>query len=188
MYIIAGKYKGRVLETMPDRNVRPVTNRVKGTIFNMLQNRLNLNGAKVLDLFAGSGSLGLEAISRGAARSVFVDTADVAYKAIKANVNALGCESACLIVLMDAIKFIENTNEQFDLIFADPPYVYEKTAQVPRLIFNRKLLKKKGFLIIEHSKQTIFEPNTSFLLMRQKEFGSTRISFFTHPYEKGLLE
>jgi 16S rRNA (guanine(966)-N(2))-methyltransferase RsmD len=187
MRIIAGLYKGRTLETVRDLSIRPATERVKGTIFNMLQNRLNLNGVTVLDLFAGSGNLGFEALSRGASHVVFVDAGDESYDAITVNAEKLGCKSSCSTVLMDAIRFLDYTHERFNLIFADPPYSYQRISELPLLIFERKLLEKKGFLIIEHSKKTTFGQHPLYSLMQQREFGNTRLSFFIHSNEEDPL-
>jgi len=185
MRIITGKYKGRILKVIPDKGVRPATDRVKGTIFNMLQNRLRLINADVLDLFAGSGNLGFEALSRGAKRIVFVDDDDEVLEAVEANAEKLGCLDSCAIIRSDAISFIEKKSEPYDLIFADPPYSYERTSEIPKLIFERKWLKKYGYLIIEHSKHTSFESLPIYLLNTQKEFGNTRVSFFIHPTKNG---
>jgi 16S rRNA (guanine966-N2)-methyltransferase len=187
MRIITGTYKGRTLEAVDGMSVRPVTERVKGTIFNMLQNRLNLHGATVLDLFAGNGSLGFEALSRGAHHVDFVDVGDEPYHAIVKNAEKLGCRDSCSIVLMDAIRFLDRVDKRFDLIFADPPYTYERLSELPQLIFERKLLKRGGFLIIEHSQRTRFEATTMYSVMVQKEFGNTRVSFFIHANEKDPL-
>ena len=181
MRIITGKYKGRLLDSLRDNSVRPATDRVKGTIFNMLQNRLSLLDTHVLDLFAGIGSLGFEALSRGAADVVFVDENRHVLDTIHSNAQRLGCEECCYVLQTDALMFIGQSNDQFDLIFADPPYVYTETSKLPYLIFQRKLLKSEGFLIIEHDKRTIFEPSELYRLAVQKEFGNTRISFFVHP-------
>ena len=180
MRIIAGEYKGRVLQSVKGHDVRPVTDRVKGTIFNMLQNRLSMQGARVLDLFAGTGSLGFEALSRGATRAVFADSTRNAIDVVMKNVESLDCSNRCEVAQTDALKFIDRCNEQFDLIFADPPYVFEFTSQIPESVFRNELLKKGGFLIIEHSKHTKFTDAEAFQLSIQKEFGTTRVSFFNH--------
>jgi 16S rRNA (guanine966-N2)-methyltransferase len=185
MRIITGKFKGRVLESLPDNTVRPATDRVKTTIFDMLQNRLRIIDADILDLFAGSGNLGFEALSRGADRVVFVDDNNHVLDTIEKNAERLDCISNTLIIQSDALSFIEKTTDTFDLIFADPPYVYERMKEIPATIFQTKILKKDGYLIIEHSKHTIFEPSTAYKLEVQKEFGNTRVSFFVHPNEKG---
>ena len=167
--------------TVPDNSVRPVTDRVKGTIFNVLQNRLSLDGASVLDLFAGSGSLGFEALSRGAGRATFVDASKDALDALEENVSHLGCADSCEIFEEDAIAFVRRGTGSYDLIFADPPYAWGGIATLPAAIVTKGLLKKDGFLIIEHSKQAEFEPSDAVQAAVCKEFGNTRVTFFTHP-------
>src|SRR3990170_248375 len=98
MRVISGTYKGRVLRTVRDQRVRPATDRVKESIFNILQNRIDLHGAHVLDLFAGSGSLGFEALSRGAAEVVFVDEWQGATRIIEENIKLLQCDDRCDVV------------------------------------------------------------------------------------------
>jgi 16S rRNA (guanine(966)-N(2))-methyltransferase RsmD len=161
-----------------DNSVRPATDRVKGTIFNVLQSRLRLNGAHVLDLFAGSGSLGFEALSRGAATVVFVDDRRAVLDMIERNGEELGCIDSCILIQSDAEMFIDRTNEKFDLIFADPPYAYEAISALPSKILQRQLLTNEGFLIIEHAKRTIFLPSAKYRIAVEKEFGNTRLSFF----------
>jgi 16S rRNA (guanine(966)-N(2))-methyltransferase RsmD len=176
--IITGKYKGRRLSTLNDGSVRPATDRVKGSIFNMLQNRLALGGASVLDLFAGSGSLGFEALSRGAAAVVFVDDAPDALELIEENAAMLGCVDQCQIIQADAVRYVSSAGEKFDLIFADPPYAYPGTPSIPEAVFARKLLKNGGFLIIEHSRKGSFPSSPLYTVSERREFGNTHVSFF----------
>jgi 16S rRNA (guanine966-N2)-methyltransferase len=185
--IISGEYRGRRLEMLRDNSIRPATDRVKGSIFNMLQNRLSLVNAQVLDLFAGSGNLAFEALSRGAAHVVLVDSGRPAIEIINANVEHLDCEDRCTILQTDALQFIDHCRDTFDLIFADPPYGYEGTKDIPEFIFQRKLLKKEGFLIIEHSKHTNFQASPGYTLSVCKEYGNTRVSFFVHPTSENEL-
>ena len=180
MRIIAGKFKGRILDCPKDNSIRPATDRAKGVIFNVLQNRLNLVGANVLDLFAGSGSLAFEALSRGASGAVFVENRKSVLDFIRSNAEKLDCLDACEIVLSDAESYIKTEMIQYDLIFADPPYAYAETGEFPLLVFQGKLLKCAGFLIIEHEKQTTFQTSPLYRMEIQKQFGSTRISFFSH--------
>jgi len=180
MRIISGKYKGRILGSVPDRTVRPAMGRVKGTIFNMLQNRLNLIDADILDLFAGTGSLGFEAMSRGAARVVFVDSVPAVLDVIEENATMLGCLDDCDIIQGNADDYLRKTREMFDLIFADPPYAFKDTESIPQEIFLRKLLRKEGFLIIEHAKQTSFPESPLYQSVERREFGNTHVSFFTY--------
>jgi 16S rRNA (guanine(966)-N(2))-methyltransferase RsmD len=181
MRIITGIYKGRTLATVKDNSVRPATDRVKGTIFNVLQNRLALDGVKVLDLFAGSGSLGFEALSRGAAHVTFVDLHRKALDMIERNAETLGCLDDCDILEDDATGFLRRARGPYELIFADPPYAWEGVATLPADIMAAGLLGKEGFLIIEHSKQAAFAPSGAYSVAVCKEFGNTRVSFIVHP-------
>jgi len=183
--IITGKYRGRVLSTVPDRSVRPATDRVRSTIFNVLQNRLRMADARVLDAFAGSGSLGFEALSRGASHVTFVDNQPKVLRVIESNARMLGCEDSCDVIESDALAFIANARRKFDLIFADPPYLYGETSGIPRSVFERELLARGGFLIIEHSRKARFEPSGLYESVVEKEFGGTRVSFFSYPSQGG---
>ena len=185
MRIITGKYKGREISTIKGPAVRPATERVKSTIYNMLQNRLGLRDTDVLDLFAGSGSLGFEALSRGAKRIIFVDDSGGILDVIEQNAEDLDCIPDCGIVQSDALSYLDKVKEKFDLIFADPPYAYDLTPEIPRIIFEKMILKPEGYLIIEHSKHTQFAASGLYSMEVQKEFGNTRVSFFIHPKEKG---
>ena len=160
-------------------DLRPATDRVRQTIFNVLQTRLSLIDANILDMFAGTGSLGLEALSRGAGHVTFVDSSFNAVDLIEANIKKLGCTEFCSVVRSDALRFMEGAQTSFDLIFADPPYRYEETASIPGKIFSMQLLKKSGFLIIEHSKACVFQETEAYTLTTQRTLGQTVVSFFT---------
>jgi 16S rRNA (guanine966-N2)-methyltransferase len=184
MRIIAGLYKGRTLVPIKDPSVRPATDRVKGSIFNMLQNRLNLNDAAVLDLFAGTGNLGFEALSRGAGTVVFVELGGPASACIGANAEKLDCADACEILQVNALDYVSRCPKTFDLIFADPPYAFSSTDKLPWLIFSRGLVKKDGILIIEHTRKTAFPEDALYTRTVHKKFGTTEISFFVNAAEK----
>ena len=98
MRIIAGTYRGRILLTVPDFSIRPTTDRVKQTVFDILSNRIDLNGVNILDLFSGSGSLGLEAISRGAMSATFIEKSPKSLAVLQKNVDTLGCGGRCTYV------------------------------------------------------------------------------------------
>jgi 16S rRNA (guanine966-N2)-methyltransferase len=180
MRVIAGKYKGRKLKAASKLEIRPATDRVKETIFNVLQHKLNLEQIRVLDLFAGTGSLGIEAVSRGAEHVTFVDFSKESISLIKSNLENLKCSEVCELIKADGLKFIERCDEKFDLIFADPPYAYELTNRIPQIIFEKGLLKEFGFLIIEHSKNYHFDLSEYYIPAIKKEFGNTVVTFFTH--------
>lgn len=179
MRVIAGRYKGRILRSVKDQSVRPATDRVKESIFNILQNRLDLRGTKVLDLFAGSGSLGFEALSRGAANVVFVENSIKSIRSIKENINRLQCEVQCEVVKMEAQKFLSTLDETFDLIFADPPYEFSGAENLPHRIFQRRLVVPHGYVIMEHRARLSFTLEETFEFVLHRKFGNTVVSFFT---------
>ncbi len=188
MRVITGLYKGRVLKTVNDLSVRPATDRVKQTIFDMLTHRMVFEGAKVLDLFAGSGSLGIEALSRGANHATFVESNDDAQSFIEKNLEILGCEGAAEIVCMDAVQFLRRSQGQFDLIFADPPYEYDETATIPSIVFQDKLLRRHGYLLIEHTPKLEFRSTPLYHVGPAKKFGRTLVTFFRHPQPQEPLQ
>lgn len=180
MRVITGLYKGRRLRTVKDLSVRPATDRVRQTIFNMLMNRLEFEGATVLDLFAGSGSLGIEAISRGAASATFVEQNREAADLIEENVATLGCEERAEVLNMDAMDYIRRAEGAFHLVFADPPYAYDGIGELPRAIFSRNLVRPEGYLLIEHHRGAKFESTTLYHAGPEKRFGRTLVTFFHH--------
>ena len=181
MRVIAGLYKGRTLTTVNDLSVRPATDRVKQTLFDVLSTRLDLEGASVLDLFAGSGSLGIEALSRGAARVVFVENNRHAVEHIVHNARKLGCEDAIDVDIADSIDFLESARKTYDLIFADPPYDFDATGSIPEIVFRASLLARHGYLLIEHTRNLHFEDTATYTTGPVKKFGRTLVTFFHHP-------
>ncbi|MBX7044672.1 MAG: RsmD family RNA methyltransferase [Ignavibacteria bacterium] len=171
MRIIAGEYKHRVLKT-PGKNdkVRPTTDRARETLFNILNNFFEFEGTAVVDLFCGTGSFGIECLSRGAELAIFVDK-DV--RLIEANAASLKTEESSEIIRGDALIFLRDESMNIDLIFADPPYDY---------IFYNKLLEKaskiNSYFILEHSDN--YKISEEFLpyMFRQKEVGMAIFSFF----------
>jgi len=161
-----------------DLSVRPALDRVRQTIFDMLVNRMDLEGATVLDLFAGSGSLGIEALSRGAATVTFVESGDEAAGFIEKNVQMLGCLEATEILQMDAMGFLRGKQPPYDLVFADPPYRFERTEELPGIIFSQKMVKPGGYLLIEHTTDLRFESTSAYAAGPEKRFGRTVVTFF----------
>jgi 16S rRNA (guanine966-N2)-methyltransferase len=181
MRIITGKYRGRILTTVKDLSVRPATDRVKSTIYNTLQTRLGMEGIRVLDLFAGSGSLGFEALSRGADEAVFVESNPRVLDLIRENAAKLGCTDSCSFIRFDAEDYLRSAQGEFDLIFVDPPYADESTAGFPAIIAERSLLAAGGYCLIEHTKKTVFPVPPPYPVAVVKEFGATIVTFFTNP-------
>ena len=175
MRIIAGQYRGRTLSTVRDLSVRPTTDRAKQTIFDILSNRLDFEGIEVLDLFAGSGSLGLEAISRGASSVTFVDKAQQSLRALEANIDSLGCEERCTAYTADVFWFLRNTRKSFDLIFVDPPYRLERIEELPHAIYESPVVKEGTIVVMEHSKESQVEPSETEYDITRKPFGQTTV-------------
>ncbi len=180
MRVIAGKYKGRRLETVQDNSVRPATDKVKGAIFNVLQSRVDWNISSVLDLYAGSGSIGIEALSRGAQRCIFVEKSRNALKYLQSNIELIGAERDASVVYGDADQYIQSSRNSFDVVFADPPYALESLKEIPNKIFAGTLVAPDGYLIIEHPTRYVFENNASWQVAVQKTYGNTTVSFFQH--------
>ncbi|MEN3038499.1 MAG: 16S rRNA (guanine(966)-N(2))-methyltransferase RsmD [Candidatus Kryptonium sp.] len=179
--IITGKYKGRSLKIAKNESIRPTSDRVKEALFNILSNRINFENLVVLDLFAGTGALGFEALSRGAEKAIFVDNYYGALKMIKENAKELGCVDKILIVNDDALRFIEYSTEKFDLIFADPPYMYPHFNELIYKIWERKLLSEIGFFSLEHDSKIVFTPDLiPFEIVTRREFGKTAFTIFKY--------
>ncbi|MFA6455670.1 MAG: 16S rRNA (guanine(966)-N(2))-methyltransferase RsmD [Bacteroidota bacterium] len=180
MRVIAGKYKNRRLETVPDNSVRPATDKVKGAIFNVLQSRVNWTTAKVLDLYAGSGSVGIEALSRGATNCIFVEKSRNALQFLKSNIESIGADHEANVIYGDVDQFIESTRMTFTVIFADPPYALEALKDIPNKIFEKGMIARDGYLIIEHPARYEFAQNSLWEVAVQKVYGNTSVSFFQH--------
>ncbi|MEM1269688.1 MAG: 16S rRNA (guanine(966)-N(2))-methyltransferase RsmD, partial [Bacteroidota bacterium] len=132
MRIIAGQYRNRTIKAPNGLLTRPSTDRVRESLFNLVQHRMDLDEARVLDLFAGTGALGLEAISRGARSSTFVELNGKVLRVARANAESLGVERQCLFVRTNAIRFIERSSgATYDLVLADPPYDLDVLTELP---------------------------------------------------------
>lgn len=153
--IISGIAGGRYINVPKSKLVRPTTDRVRETLFNLIGNKISFEGLKVLDLYAGSGSLGLECFSRGADEIHFVENNFAVYSNLEKNINSLGSADRCKIFKMTAIKFSHLFKEPgYDLILADPPFFkYDIYKVIDNLLIN-KYINKNGIIIIERSIQT----------------------------------
>ncbi len=174
MRIISGEFKGRLINVPKSDLIRPTTDRVRETLFNLLNNQIDFDGIKVLDVYAGSGSLGLECISRGAASVDFVEKNFVIQKNLQANINSLGVEERCTIYKMEAIRFSSlKSNNTYDLILADPPFFKDDVYSVVKNLLTNNYLTKQGFIIIERSKQTKEKDMENFAVQPFKVIGDT---------------
>ncbi len=146
MRIISGKYKGRVLDGFDIKGTRPTMERVKESLFAQIQ--MFIPNSHVLDLFSGSGNLGLEALSEGAHSAVLVDSNPKAVSIIKKNIEKLGCDSV-KVLGMDYVKAIHSLEEKFDIIFLDPPYQTNYIEKSIEEITKKDLVKKGGIIVCE---------------------------------------
>ncbi len=182
MRIIAGEKKSRRIDAPEGQDTRPTADRIKEALFSILQRRLY--DARVLDLYAGSGALSLEALSRGAASAQLVDKSYKACKVIQRNIQALGYEEQAKLLNMEDIKAVERMEVQgkeFDLIFLDPPYRMNMTDMMGRL--EKKLLAEDGMIICEHDRNTPPGTPPALQLQDRREYGNTGISFFVRQEE-----
>lgn len=175
MRIISGKLKGRIIHPPQNLRARPTTDFAKENLFNILHATWELEGAEVLDLFAGTGSISYEFASRGAASVISVEVNTVHSNFIKKTAQQYGL-SNLHVVRANAFLYLKNVAKQFNLIFADPPYDTEGIETIPALVFSRNLLKNEGWLILEHSKDKDFSDHPKFL--QQRSYGSVQFSIF----------
>lgn len=177
MRVISGKYKGLILNGNKIIGTRPTMDRVKESMFGTIQNYIP--NSICLDLFAGSGSLGIEAISNGAEEVYFVDKNIIAINTIKSNINSLKAEEKVYYYNEDYLKALlefKRMNLKFDLIFLDPPYSYEIIEQLLQKIKEYELLNVDGIIICEYEKDTV---NTNlYKLIKNKKISSKTISYF----------
>ncbi len=155
MRIITGIAKGKKLETLEGEATRPTSERIKEAIFSSIQ--FEVENRKVLDLFAGSGQMGLEALSRGAARSVFIDSSREAMEIVKKNAKAVGFDDKCHYLVSDFRNYIRKASgrEQFDLVFVDPPYSMECCAETADLLAERKLVIPGALVVLESGSEEL---------------------------------
>ena len=183
MRIIAGKYRGRRLKSPPSLETRPTSDRLRETLFNILAPRIK--GARFLDLCAGSGAVGIEALSRGAAHAIFVDQSRRMCGLIEANLEALGIsEDEAAVISIEAAEFLlrraKKEGEPFDIIFFDPPYEADYEVILNSLGGQvTRLLTKDGVVVVEHhSKNDLPEAFGGLKRYRQLKQGDSCLSFY----------
>jgi 16S rRNA (guanine(966)-N(2))-methyltransferase RsmD len=181
MRVISGQSKGRRIKAPKGSEVRPTASRVKEAIFNILPH--DLDGIRVLDLFAGSGALSMEALSRGAREAILIDISRKAAETIRGNLEVLGLSSRSRIWTMPApaaIRRLSRAGETFDLIFIDPPYDKGSVGRVVKAVMEGGLLAEAGTLVAEHSVREAVAESYGFLDLRdRRRYGDTVVSFFS---------
>ncbi len=163
MRIISGEFKGRLIKVPDSKLIRPTTDRVRETFFNLLNNRLSFQDIKVLDLYSGSGSLGLECLSRGALTVDFVEKNYVISKNLQENITSLNLGEKSKIFKMEAVKFTSfSDHTTYDLILADPPFFHDDIYKVVENVLSKRYLADDSFMFIERSVQTKLKDTDSF--------------------------
>ena len=179
MRVVAGKYKGKNLASPKNDDVRPTTTRIKETLFNVLQGYVQ--DSVVLDLFAGSGALGIEAISRGAKRVDFVDRSKDSIALVNQNLKGIvGDYSVQSADFMSALRSAYVSATKYDLIFIDPPYASGLGEIALQTIFDLDLLKKDGVAVFEHGSEKKYELSDTRFKTRTKVMGTVTAEFITH--------
>ena len=180
MRIIGGDAKGRTIYSPKQSQMRPTSDGIKESLFNILHAP---SGKSFADLFAGCGSVGLEALSRGAAKVVFVEKNAAMVDAIKRNLRELSLGVKCEIMAIEAaraIRKLQNRGDSFDVVFADPPYERGFVREIFRSLSSGNVLSEDGVLIIQHSvREDVDEQYTGdFILTDRRRYGDTHLSFF----------
>ena len=176
MRVISGKYKRRTFEVPRSFKARPTTDFAKENLFNVLTNLIDFEEcANVLDLFAGTGSISLEFVSRGCGRVVSVER-EPSHHAFIYKVKEQLKETDWLPLRTDVFRYIERCHDSFDLIFADPPYALTRLGELPDLILGGGLLAPDGLLVLEHGKEHSFASHPQFI--QERIYGSVHFSFF----------
>lgn len=175
MRVIAGTMRGLKLSAPDGMNTRPTLDRVREAVFSMLMPYLN--DAVILDLFAGSGAMGIEALSRGASEAVFVDSDRSSIACINNNIRSSKAEERAHVILSDAHKYLSDCNKSFDIIFLDPPYFDNIYSTILDMIAKNNVLSPEGIIVVEWDYETGFSNNCDmFSVIKEKKYGRVGIT------------
>jgi 16S rRNA (guanine966-N2)-methyltransferase len=183
MRITGGIYRSRSLRAPAGTATRPTSDRVREALFGSLTARNAVAGARVLDLYAGTGALGLEALSRGAAHATFVESSREALSALRSNVTALGLEGQTLVVAASVDRAVGRLARRgpFDLVVADPPWALVESGEAPRLVADlvgAGVLAPQALLVLEHSSRTRAPAMAGAVLEEERRYGDTALAIY----------
>lgn len=186
MRIIGGKHRGRVLTEFKGEEIRPTADRVKESLFNILSGgKYGIVGARVLDLFCGSGALGLECLSRGAKEAVFNDCSKESVAVLRANVKKLGEQERCTIFTLDYLTCLSMLSGAFDVVFIDPPYRYAYGEVAVKELLRRGLLAKNGVIVYERTEPFDASGIAAAEVADVRKYGKTYVSLLRRRAETG---
>ena len=180
MRIVSGEYKGRIIRPPKNFKARPTTDFAKENLFNILNNNFDFSELTVLDLFSGTGSISYEFASRGCISVVSIESNFKHQNFIRQTIEDLGI-SNIKTIKSDAFRYVKSCRGKFDVIFADPPYDLKDIEVIPDTVFEQKILKNGGWLIVEHGDKTNFSKHPAFIDLRK--YGGVNFSIF-ETYEK----
>lgn len=187
MRVIAGEFKGRRLSTPKGRDIRPTADRVREAVFNIIGPRVH--GAVVLDLFAGTGALGIEALSRGAIAATFVDTSREALGVIRRNIEICALKARTHVISCDVYRSLGalgNHNPPFDLVFADPPYHCGYLIPAMENLHASGCLSESALIVVEHDpREPVVAQQSHFQVTDARRYGATAVTFLV--YSKDAL-
>ena len=182
MRVISGDLKGKKISLPDDKKTRPLRDLVKESIFNLIEHsnkfRLKLDNANILDLFSGTGSFGIECISRNAQKVTFVENYDLALKILKKNIKSFGIQDKSEIIEKNCFDFFESKKifkEKFNLIFMDPPYKENKINLIIEQIKEREILDKNAILIIHRHKKDNINISQKLNILDERNYGLSKI-------------
>ena len=185
MRIITGQYKGRHFDIPRSFKARPTTDFAKENIFNVLNAYIDFEDAMALDLFSGTGSISLELLSRGCKNVVSVEADRDHYAFIKQCLAKLGTDR-CITIRGDVFRFLKTCHQQFDFIFADPPYALKQLKEIPDIVLSGNLLTDDGIFVFEHGKDYDFSSHPHFV--EHRSYGSVNFSLFTSREREGATD
>lgn len=183
MRVITGKARGRKLQTLSGNDVRPTTDVVKEAVFSIIQ--FGIEGRVFLDAYAGSGQMGIEALSRGAKKAVFLDNSRQSCEVVRKNLEITGLAENAVVKNTDTLSYIVGTAEKFDIVFMDPPYrtgiLIQTLEKIPRV------MNKGGLIICEHPvEEKMPEETGDFVLKKEYRYGKITISLYSHKEVGGI--
>ena len=181
MRIIAGSLRGRKLNPPTTLPVRPTTDMARESLFNILNNYRDYDECTILDLFAGTGAVSFEFISRGAKEVTAIDINNLCTDFIKATSRQLGINNLH-VVRTDVFDLLKRAYKKFDIVFADPPYALDKLASLPDIIFEQNILNEDGIFILEHPREYQFEEHPHF--WQHRHYGKVNFTFFAQSFDE----
>ncbi|MDX9757578.1 MAG: 16S rRNA (guanine(966)-N(2))-methyltransferase RsmD [Bacteroidota bacterium] len=176
MRVIAGTLKGRTLRVPADATFRPTTDRVKESVFNILHGLVEWSSTTVCDLFAGSGSLGIEALSRGASSAVFVESHRASLAVLTRNLAELAVTTQARVVQRAVESFLRERAARYSLVFADPPYRFENMESLIENIAG--IMAPEGLAVLEHARAREVSAPSSLRIVDRRDYGTTAVTFF----------